>query len=141
MLSVEVKNDKSNHKSLIVVLILLCVVAIVLAVIIVVMNSMNNSVVDKLDDGNLAKECLLKEDDASREYCLSDKSFELYEAGDCEKALKVYDDIPAEMYDDRHLAYLYDQAYGLSLTCEDEALETYWEDKLNALTEHLEAVD
>lgn len=137
---VEEKNT-IGVRGLVIILVGLIVSAIALAVIIVVMNSMNDNVVDKLDDDNLAKECLLKEDDASREYCLSDKSFELYEAGDCEKALKVYDDIPAEMYDDRHLAYLYDQAYGLSLTCEDEALETYWEDKLNALTEHLEAVD
>lgn len=38
MLSVEVKNNKSNHKSLIVVLILLCVVAIVLAVVILLIN-------------------------------------------------------------------------------------------------------
>ena len=92
-------------------------------------------------DDNLAKECLQTSGDSSIMECLGDKAFSYYEEGDCVKALKVYDDIPAEQFDKRTLSDIYNDAYSFSLSCEDESLQIYWTDKFTELSNQLEAVD
>ena len=131
-----------DTRGLVIVLGLLMIVVVALIVVnVIVLTTDTGDIVANLGEDNLARECLMKEDDASIEYCLSGKAFAFIDEGDCEKALKVYDDIPVEIYDKRHLSYLYDEAYSLSLSCEDESLETYWLNKLNNMTEQLEAID
>ena len=93
-----------------------------------------------LSDDNFAEECLQGEDDGVIIDCLDEKSFEYYNNGDCEKALKVYDDVPVDLFDKNTLANIYDEAYSLSLDCNDESLRLYWENKSESIWSQLEGV-
>lgn len=127
----EVQTEKANNKPLVILLISLLTLIVVIVGIIIVLNNKNG-----LGDGNLARECLDTEDVTG---CLYEKAYNYYEnEHDCEKALKVYDDIPAEQFDEYELSDLYNDAYSLSYSCEDESLKNYWEQKFNSLSSRLE---
>lgn len=127
-----------DAKILVVVLSLLSVVAVILVVANIMIPVLNRRNYDFSDD-NLAKDCLLAEDEMSVDECLEDKAFSYYEEDDCEKALKVYDDIPSGWFEEDTLIHLYDEAYSLSLSCEDESLQSYWEEKNNKFMNRTEA--
>ena len=130
-----------SSKKLVVVLALLSVVVVVLVVLIVLLTP------HEKHDGNngysgLARDCYeIGDEDAIME-CLNDKAFSFYsDENDCEKALKVYDDISEGSLSDRSVAMLYDEAYSLSLSCDDSSLQEYWEEKSERKWEHLEGMN
>ena len=108
-------------------------VVMIITVIVVVIN--------KQDDGDLAKACLQAENDGAIMDCLDEKAYSYYEEGDCEKALKVYDDVPADRFDEYTLSDIYQEAYALSDGCKDKSLRKYWLDKYSEATDHLEGRD
>ncbi|MBQ6414227.1 hypothetical protein IJI28_01200 [Candidatus Saccharibacteria bacterium] len=135
-------NNKHNvdTKTLVIVLSSLLLVAIALVVAIVFLPMANKRNNDYSED-NLAKECLEAGEDMDLSECLEDKSFSYFEEGDCEKALKVYDDVPVGLVSKVELAHLYDEAYSLSLSCDDESLQNYWMGKNDEISNQLEATD
>ena len=135
------ENPREDNKSLIVVFLLLLFVAIILVAIIIALFLINRNPAYNLSDDNLAKECLLASEDVDLSECLEDKAFSYYEDGDCEKALKVYDDIPVEEFDEYVLSDLYNDAYSMSFDCSDESLQNYWKDKFEGLSSKLEVRD
>lgn len=134
------KHEKDT-KGLVVVFLLLLFVVVGLVVAIVVVLIMNREPIDELGNDNLAKECLKASGDTSIKSCLEDKAMVYYEKGDCKAALRVYDDVPVESFDEHELLYLYDDAYSMSLDCDDESLQSYWKDKLESLSSQSEARD
>ena len=128
-----------NTKNMIVILSSLALLIILLVIIIVAVFIIKNKEYN-LSDDNLAKDCLQNQDDAMHE-CIEDKAWSYFQAGDCEKALKVYDDIPADRFDKYTLSDFYDEAYSLSLSCEDESLQNYWLNKFESLSNQLEGRD
>ena len=135
-------NNKHNvdNKTLIIVLSSLLLMAVVLVVALVFLSKLNVQK-DYYDDNNLAKECLQAENEGKLADCLDEKAFSYYEEGDCEKALKVYDDAPKERFSEYGLSDLYNEAYAMSNSCEDEALINYWAEKYEAVSSQLEGVD
>ena len=134
-------NNKHNvdTKTLVIVLssLLLLAVALVIAIVFLPINNQESN-----DDGdNTAEECLQAENEGKLADCLDEKAFSYYEEGDCEKALKVYDDAPKERFSKYGLSDLYNEAYAMSNSCEDEALINYWAEKYEAVSSQLEGVD
>lgn len=127
-----------DTKVLIAVLSLLSVVAVVLVVANILVPILNGRRYDFSDD-NLAKECLEMKDDLSAESCIEEKVYSYYDEGDCENALKVYDDIPDSWFEEDYMGYIYDDAYSISLSCEDESSQAYWENKNNKFSNQTEA--
>ena len=128
----ESKKGASN-KVLIGVLCGLLVLIVGLGVGVVVV-AINNNTDDTEDQGEeeeeIAWDCS-QLDDGDRDmvlYCLGREANSYYEAGDCVKALKVYDDISEDRFDKSIWASLYNEAYSISLSC-DESLQEYWENK------------
>lgn len=127
-----------DTKVLVTVLSLLSVVAVVLIVANILVPVLNGRKYD-FSDNNLAKECLEMEDDSLAESCIEEKVYSYYDEGDCENALKVYDDIPDGWFEEDSMGYFYDDAYSISLSCEDESLQAYWENKNNTFSNQAEA--
>lgn len=101
-------------------------------------NASNTATNTGLNGNNLAKECLERNTEDDVIDCLDEKAFAYYDdEHDCAKALKVYDDIPTTQFNEQAIARLYDEAYSLSLECDDEALQNYWEEKNEAAWSHL----
>lgn len=127
---------KSEAKALIIALSILVVIILILIVINILVLFADEISVISLGNDNLSKDCLLSEDVSS---CLYEKAYNYYEnEHDCEKALKVYDDIPAERFDEYELSDFYNDAYSMSTSCDDKSLEKYWEQKFNNLSSRLE---
>lgn len=127
---------KSEAKALIIALSILVVIILILIVINILVLFADEISVISLGNDNLSKDCLLSEDVSS---CLYEKAYNYYEnEHDCEKALKVYDDIPAERFDEYELSDFYNDAYSMSTSCDDKSLEKYWEQKFNDLSSRLE---
>lgn len=70
--------------------------------------------------------------------CLESKAWKFFKEGDCDSALRVYDYIPTDQYDDYSLSDRYAEAYSLSLSCDEEKQE-YWKNKFEELSNKLEA--
>lgn len=136
----EKQNHKAGVKAIIVVLLVLVFVAIILVVVNVFVLLTNKNDINNLGDDNLAKECL-KGDNEDWMGCLEDKSLEYYDEGDCGSALKVYEDVPPDWVNEYVLADLYNEAYSLSLSCDDLSLQHYWGEKFNDLSKQLEGMD
>lgn len=132
--------NKANTQLLVVILSLLLFAITVLIIVIVIFNTMRNSIVDDLGDDNLAKECLRVDEDFSAKDCLEEKAQSYLDIGDCENALKVYEDIPAGWFDDYSLSDRYEEAYTLSFSC-DESVQNYWKNKHDTLLKRLEVRD
>lgn len=133
----EEKRENGN-RNLIIVLSLLSFVVVVLVVVIMVLPIVKKLPITSLTDDNLAKECLLEDDESLALDCLDKKASAYYDEGDCGKALKVYDDIPVGVFDEYTLSDDYSEAYALSLRCEDEELQQYWKNKFEELSSQLE---
>ena len=132
----EVQTEKANNKPLVILLIsLLTLIVVIVGVIIIVLNNKNSQ---PNNQENLAIECLDGDSELLND-CLDDKAFEYFEEGDCVKALKVYDDVPVDRVDQDTLEYLYDEAYSMSISCEDETLEEYWRKKNDQFNNKTEA--
>lgn len=136
--------EKGKHKTEIKVLIIaLSALAAIILILIVV--NIKLSLDDKnshppLSDDNLAKECLEGDNEQWMD-CLDDKASGYLDERDCEKALKVYEDIPPDWFDKYTLADLYDEAYALSLSCDDLSIQNYWKKKLKEVSKDLEGRD
>ena len=135
------RDDNKTNTQLWAVLFSLLFIIIVLVVVLVVLPIVNRSSIDSLSDDNLAKECLLMNGESSVTDCLDEKSSAYYDEGDCEKALRVYDDIPADAFDKYSLSDLYNEAYSTSIGCGDESLQSYWKNKFEELSNQLEGRD
>lgn len=129
-------NNKANTRLLIVALSLMFVI-IALAIAIVVLSTANKNSINSLSNDNLAKECLLMNSESSIMDCLDEKASTYYDEGDCGKALQVYDDIPTDAFDKHFLSNLYNEAYSISIGC-DESLQNYWNNKFKELSNQLE---
>lgn len=129
-----------KEKRLVIMLSLLSFVAVVLVIINVLLPMVRNKEYNYSDD-NLARECLEAGEDVDSSECLEDKAFSYLEEDDCKNALKVYDDVPVEVVDKAELAHLYDDAYAMSLSCDDESLQNYWAEKNKEISSQLEATD
>lgn len=132
--------EKGRHKTEVKALIIALSVLVFLVIILIVANILvlfaDEISISFLGNDNLAKDCLLSEDVSS---CLYEKAYNYYEnEHDCQKALKVYDDIPIERFGDYELSDLYNDAYSMSTSCNDESLKEYWEQKFNDLSSRLE---
>jgi hypothetical protein len=132
------KHEKENM-GLVITLLSLLFVVVMLVVAVVVLFVMNRDSGNEYGDDNLAKECLKVDGDISIKSCLEDMAWSYYEDGDCDMALKVYDDVPVDIFDEYALSDLYDDAYSMSLGCDDESLQSYWKDKFEGLSARLEA--
>ena len=135
--------EKGRHKTEVRALIIALSVLVFLVLVLIVANVLalfaDEISINNLGNDNLAKDCLRSEDVMD---CLHEKSFNYYKnEHDCQKALKVYDDIPAERFDDYELSDFYNDAYSMSISCNDESLEKYWEQKFNDLSSRLESWD
>lgn len=117
-------------------LVIILSVIVVLIIILVLANI--SLLLSKKNDGGLAKDCLSENIDVSVGACLDDLAYSYYDDGDCERALKVYEDIPEDRFDKYELQDYYDDAYSLSLECDDTSLQDYWENKSNALSNQSE---
>ena len=132
------KEHKVEAKTLVAVLALLSVVIVVLIVLIVLLALRE----EYSDNGGLVGGCYETDDEDAIVECLNEEAFSFYsDENDCEKALKVYDDIPENSLSDRSAAILYDEAYSLSLSCDDLSLQEYWEEKSERKWEHLEGMN
>ena len=131
--------EKANHKSLWLALILLFFVIIILVVINILIPIINTTTPD--DSNSLVKDCLQSEDINVLTDCIEAKVDEYTGQDDCAQALKVYDDIPVNRFDPYTLQDLYDQAYSLSIDCEDGAQQEYWKEKSESLSNQLEGRD
>lgn len=116
---------------------------VVMIVVLVIVNMLLPAMNDRADVERLVKPCLELNDDDEQTVagCLEEKAFFYLDEGDCEKALMVYDYIPVERYDDYSLADRYDEAYSLSLSCDDTSKQEYWKNKFEELSNKLEASD
>lgn len=130
---------KINNNVVVLVLLVLMIVMVGLIVANVVVLTRGEDDMIELGDDNLAKDCLQKDNEESMENCLNDRAFDYFMDNDCENALKVYEDVPADRLDKRLVSHLYDEAHSLSMSCDDESLQEYWEDKLNKSLGQLEA--
>ena len=127
-------NKRADKKILTIALsILSATVIILLTINVVLLFTKNNS-------EDLAAECLELSDKGEAEQCLNEKSFKYYQEEDCYKATKVYDDIPADYFDQYTMTLLYEEAYSTSVDCEDPSLEEYWRVKSEALSSQMEAL-
>ena len=129
----EKRQRDRNVKPLINILIIL-VITIIILILITIITIINNS----KDTGD---NCLQEDNEEAIFDCLSEKSFEYYDEDNCEKALKVYSDFPVDNLSTDLKARIYDEAYSLSLDCEDTASQQYWGDKYEKLTSNLEGKD
>lgn len=131
--------ERANHKALWVALALLIFAIVILVVANILIPAIHTAT--HYDDNNLVKECLQSDDVNVSTDCVEAKAEEYTDQGDCTQALKVYDDIPADHYDPYALQDLYDQAYSLSIDCEDGTLQEYWKAKSESLSNQLEGRD
>ena len=137
------KSDKKkNTEGLFVALTILVFAAVVLIIVNVELFYLRGGVNNKPDVEKVAKECwyLDEEDEMSTAECLESKAWMFFEEGDCDSALRVYDYIPTDQYDDYSLSDRYAEAYSLSLSCDEEKQE-YWKNKFEELSNKLEAKD
>ena len=118
----------------------LLVISVTLVIIILILIVVNLLIPVFKNNNNLAKECLEFEDQEAME-CLEAKVDLFFDEDDCINALKVYDDIPANRFDKFTLSILYDDAYSMSLSCDNTDLENYWMDKKESISNQLEAMD
>lgn len=135
--------EKGRHKTEVKILIIALSILAIIILILIITNLLvlfaDDISINSLGSDNLAKDCLRSEDVMS---CLYEKAYYYYEnEHDCKKALKVYDDIPAERFDEYELSDFYNDAYSMSTSCDDESLEKYWEQKFNNLSNRLEGRD
>lgn len=119
------KKREVNTKLFVIILSLLLVGVVVLVVV-------NTVLVVRANDENLAEKCLDIADEDGAMECLNNESLVYYEAGDCKKALEVYDDMSTDKFDKQWLRRLYGEARSMSLSC-DESLQNYWSNKYNEL--------
>jgi hypothetical protein len=131
---------KTEIKVLIIALSALVAIILILIAVIIKLSLDNKNSHPPLSDDNLAKECLEGDNEQWMD-CLDDKASGYLEERDCEKALKVYEDVPPDWFDKYTLADLYDEAYSLSLSCDDLSLREYWEKKFNNLSKELEGMN
>ena len=136
-------NKKSKYKTEVVGLVVVLIILVVVMIILGVTNVLLPAVSDRSDVEKLVKQCLDLNDDSEQTVasCLEEKAFFYLDEGDCNKALMVYDFIPTERYDDYSLADRYNEAYSLSLSCDDTAKQEYWKKKFEELSNKLEARD
>ena len=136
--------EKGRHKIevkiLIITLSILAMVILALIITIIKLSLANENARPSLSDDNLAKECLEGDNEQWMD-CLEEKASAFIDQRDCENALKVYEDIPPDWFDEYTLADLYDEAYSLSFSCDDLSVQQYWEKKLNNLSKQLEGRD
>jgi uncharacterized membrane protein YvbJ len=117
---------------------LLLAIIIVLGVSIIFLNMREEHDISS----GLIRDCFETNDEDAIMECLNEKAFSIYaDENNCEKALKVYDDIPDDSMSDRSIAMLYDEAYSLSLSCDDLSLRTYWNEKSERKWERLEGMN
>lgn len=130
---------KKDSKVLMWVLIaLLCIViALVATIVIINLGGGGRVVVDNED----VQVCLDGRETLAVDECIEEKASEYLDEGDCDKALQLYEDVPAGGVDEDTLYYLYDQAYSTSTYCEDEEAIEYWRGKNNQFMNATEARD
>ena len=128
-------SQRKDTRVLIIVLSVLVSITVLLTIAIILRPILTGR---HFSDDNLAKECLKTDDPLAISKCIEEESSKYYEQGDCEKALKVYDDVPEDVFSDKYrLVDLYNEAYSLSSFCDDEALEEYWLGKIDELASQL----
>lgn len=124
-----------NHKKIsITVLVSLLVVIVVLIVVNVAIGIKQNG---NTDDG-ADSDCLKLKSEEEVLDCIDEEAFSRYETVGCEEALKVYDEVPEGLFDDAWLELVYDNAYSLSLSC-NESLQEYWSVKFSNVAARTEA--
>ncbi len=128
---------KVDAKVLIWIMSLLVFVALVL-IIVNALIFMNGNKPGAVNDDNLAKECLSIADAEEMIQCVDETSFDYYMQDDCDKAMKIYADVPEDMLDKTNLAFLYNEAYSMSLSCGDELSQGNWKEKYENIANQLE---
>lgn len=116
------QKDGNHKKSLIIVLSLLFVVVAVLVIVNIAIVLKHNG---KLGGGGI-EDCLKLEDKKDVLNCINEEAFSYSYKDDCENALKVYNDIPVNQFDNNELITLYGQAYQISLSCDEESQDYWW---------------
>ena len=122
---------KKNEKALLMILSLLFLMMVALIVVIVVLATRSNY------DKTAMTECLKNDDELEAVTCIKNLAFSYYEKDGCRTALKIYDDVPEERFEMVFLKNLYNEAYSMSLSC-DESLQKYWKDKYEGIANQLE---
>ena len=135
----EVQNPHKKPLIIVLVILLFVILILVLVNLIILFRGRDNGN-KSLGDDNLTKECFQDYESEQTEDCIEEKSSSYFDEGNCELALKVYDDIPEDQFDKYTLLHFYDEAYQLSSLCNDDNLEDYWEAKFNGLSSQLEAM-
>ncbi len=79
----------------------------------------------KLGGGGI-EDCLKLEDKKDVLNCINEEAFSYSYKDDCENALKVYNDIPVNQFDNNELIALYGQAYQISLSCDEKSQDYWW---------------
>ena len=129
---------KVDAKILIWIMSLLVFAALVLMIVNALIFMNDNKPGAVINDDNLAKDCLLMADAEEMIQCVDETSFDYYMQDDCDKAMKIYADVPEGMLDKTNLAFLYNEAYSMSLSCGDELSQENWKEKYENIANQLE---
>lgn len=124
-----------NHKKISIVVLVSLLVAIIVLVFVNIAIGLKHSE----EVGNeIETDCTKLKDKEEALDCIDEKAFSNYQTAGCEEALKVYDEVPEGLFDDAWLELVYDNAYSLSLSC-NESLQEYWSVKFSNIAARTEA--